>query len=64
MTGMLVIFASLSAAPNWYQQPAKKAYEWVDHSTTTHKQLQKTQYCYTWVSLDEQKQKGLQQDKK
>ena len=64
MTGMLAIFASLSVAPSWYQQPTAKAYEWIDHSTVTYKQLQKTQHCYAWVSLGEEKQKSLKQDRK
>ena len=64
MAGVLAVFASFSATPNWGQQTTMKTYEWVDNSVITYEQLQKTQHCYTWAPLAEQKQKGLQQDKK
>ena len=64
IAGMLTIFASLSAAPSWEHKTTRKAYDWVDHSVITYKQLQKTQHCYTWVPLGEEEQKSLKQDKK
>ena len=64
MTGIFAIFASFPITPNWGEQATKKTYEWVDNSVVSYEQLQKKQHCYTWAPLAEQKQKGLQQDKK
>jgi len=64
MAGVLTIFASLAMTPSWGKQTTAKAYEWIDSSTITYEQLQKTQHCYTWVSLGEEKQQKLKQDKK
>ena len=63
MAGIVAIFASLSMTPDWGKQ-TKKTYGWHDNSIVTYKELQKTQNCYTWVSLNEEEQQKLKQDKK
>ena len=64
MAGMLAIFASLTMTPNWGHETTKRTYNWIDNSVVTYEQLQKTQHCYTWVSLGEEKQQKLKQGKK
>jgi len=64
MAGVFAIFASLSMTPSWGHETTKRAYDWVDHSVVSYEQLQKTQHCYTWMPLGEEKQQKLKQDKK
>jgi len=64
MAGVLAIFASLSMSSGWEQKTTKKTYEWHDSSVVSYEELQRTQNCYTWVSLGEEKQEALKQDKK
>jgi len=64
MAGIVAIFASLSLTPSWEQPTSTKTYDWVDETIMSRKQMQKTQHCYAWVSLEKKAQEKTEKDKK